>query len=98
MARKIRLETLYEARKVIGEHIRELREEKSLTQAELGEIVGVSQTTIAKIENGVFNFGIDTVSALSVALDFYTFFIPKDSNDELAVQMRERWKRKSDEN
>ena len=32
--------------------IRELREAKGLTQTELGEIVGVSQSTIDKYESG----------------------------------------------
>lgn len=35
---------------------------------------------------------------LSVHLDFYLFLLEKDSKDELAVMMRNRWKRAHDEN
>lgn len=42
----------YECRMSLGDQIRELREEKGLSQQALGKLVGVSQVTIDKIESG----------------------------------------------
>ncbi len=36
----------------IGEHIRQERKKCKLTQARLGELLGMSRTTIGQIENG----------------------------------------------
>lgn len=38
----------------LGNRIRETRESRSLTQAELAALVGVSRKTINTVENGVF--------------------------------------------
>ena len=35
---------------------------------------------------------------LSIQLDFFIFLVEKDSDDELATSMRERWSRKGDQN
>lgn len=37
----------------IGKFIQEIRKEKGLTQKELAELIGVSDKTISKWENGV---------------------------------------------
>ena len=36
----------------IGEHIRQERKKRKLSQAKLGELLGMSRTTIGQIENG----------------------------------------------
>lgn len=88
---------LLEVRKIIGSWLRDMREQKGLSQDELAAKMDIERSTIAKIENGKWNFGIDTVTLFAVHLDFYQFFIPKDSNDDLAKSMRERWRRTNDE-
>lgn len=40
---------------VLKNHIKEIRKEKGLSQAELAEMVGVSRNTISSIETGQFN-------------------------------------------
>jgi transcriptional regulator with XRE-family HTH domain len=75
-----------------------LREVKGLTQDELGELCGIKQSTISKIEAGRWNFSIDFLTVILQKLDSYLFFLEKDSKDELAVAMRERWKKAHQEN
>jgi putative transcriptional regulator len=49
----------------LGNRIRETRESRGLTQAELAELVGVSRKTVNTVENGVFI--PSTVVALKLA-------------------------------
>jgi transcriptional regulator with XRE-family HTH domain len=91
MKGNINQEYLYEVRKIIGSWIKQMREEKGLTQEELADKMGMSRTTISKVEDGKWNYGIDTITLFAVHLDFFQFFIPKNSNDEVAIAMRERW-------
>jgi len=51
--------------KVIGQFLKELRREKSMTQEELGERVGVTNKTISKWENGNYMPPIDILMLLS---------------------------------
>ena len=82
-----------EVRKMYGSWIKQIREEKGLTQQQLGEQMDLDRSTISKIEDGKWNFGIDTLTLFEQHLDFYLFFLEKESTDELATMMRERWKR-----
>lgn len=54
----------------VGQKIKEARLQKGLTQAELGEIVGLQKSAIAKYENGrVVNIKRSTLQKLALALD-----------------------------
>ena len=54
----------------IGKLIKEARLAKGLTQEELGSIVGVQKSAIAKYENGrVVNIKRSTLQKLAIALD-----------------------------
>ena len=54
----------------LGQKIREARLEKGLTQEELGKIVGLQKSAIAKYENGrVVNIKRSTLQKLAKALD-----------------------------
>ena len=55
---------LRNSRERIGRMIRELRQNKGLTQQELAELSGMNRTTIGKIESGKFNASIDLISKL----------------------------------
>lgn len=63
-------EYILQKRKEIGVKLKELRENKGLTMDQLGELIGTGKSTISKIEAGKWNFGIDTLTMFSVALDF----------------------------
>lgn len=54
---------------LIGEAIRQARQANNLTQAQLGELVGVKKSQICKIENGcnvTFNTIVKLFNALNV--------------------------------
>lgn len=55
--------------KQIGEFIAQLRKEKGLTQAELGECVGVTNKTVSRWENGNYMPDISLLKTLSEVLD-----------------------------
>jgi transcriptional regulator with XRE-family HTH domain len=98
MKGNINEEYLIEVRKILGNWIKEMREDKKLSQQQLADKMGISRSTISKIEDGKWNFGIDTLTIFALHLDFFQFLVPKDSNDELAVTMRNRWNRANDAN
>jgi transcriptional regulator with XRE-family HTH domain len=90
MKGNINPEHLIEVRRLLGAWLRSFREDQNMTQEDLAEKMGMSRSSIAKIENGRWNFGIDTLTLFAIHLNFYQFFIPKDSDDPLAKSMRER--------
>lgn len=51
-----------------GESVRILRELQGLSQTQLSEMCGISQTTISSIENGRVNLGVGRAKVLATAL------------------------------
>lgn len=58
----------YRNRSVPLPHLRELRQERGLSQRELGEVAGVSSGTVYRLENGLRGAYPGTVRKLAVAL------------------------------
>ena len=54
---------------ILKNHLKELRTEKKLSQAELAELVGVSRNTISSIETGQYEPTAKLALVLSIALD-----------------------------
>ena len=54
---------------VLKNHLKEIRTEKGLSQAELAKLVGVSRNTISSIETGQFNPTAKLALILAIALD-----------------------------
>jgi len=54
---------------ILGQTIKKIREEKHLTQAQLGELVGVKKAQISKIENNLTDARFETVLKVFRALD-----------------------------
>ena len=52
----------------IGQRIAELRKDQHLTQAQLAERCGLQQAHIARIENGKFSVGLDTLAQIADAM------------------------------
>jgi len=46
---------------ILGQTIKKIREEKHLTQAQLGELVGVKKAQISKIENNLTDARFETI-------------------------------------
>jgi putative transcriptional regulator len=53
----------------LGNRLRELREAKGLTQAQLADLIGVSRKTVNTVENGVFIPSTVVALKLAGALD-----------------------------
>jgi transcriptional regulator with XRE-family HTH domain len=54
---------------ILGQTIKRIREEKNLTQAQLGEMVGVKKAQISKIENNLTDARFETILKVFRALD-----------------------------
>lgn len=52
----------------IGSRLRRLRQEKSITQAQLAKLIGVRQSHISKIENNRSSVSIETLEKIANAL------------------------------
>lgn len=59
---------------ILGQTIKQIREEKHLTQAQLGELIGVKKAQISKIENNLTDARFETIlkvfRALNATLNF----------------------------
>ncbi|MCL2847046.1 MAG: helix-turn-helix domain-containing protein [Firmicutes bacterium] len=51
--------------KNLGKRVYELRRERELSQQEVADAIGVSQTTIGRIENGKIDVGSSTLLELA---------------------------------
>lgn len=54
---------------IIAEEIKQLREEKNLTQEQLGELIGVQRAQVSKLENSTTNITLGTIIKVFDALD-----------------------------
>lgn len=61
-------------RQRLGAIIKEFRKEKHLTQEQLAEKTGIVRTTISKIEEGKYNFGIDNYFILLSEMGVKIYF------------------------
>lgn len=95
--KQINPEYVAQVRQVIGGWLLDFRKEKGITQEQLAEQLGIGKATISKIESGKW-LSIEMLIKLSVELDFFIFLVEKESKDDLATAMRDRWHRAHDEN
>jgi len=54
---------------LIGEAIKKIRKKRSMTQSELGELIGVKKAQISKLENNTTNVSIGTLMRVFKALE-----------------------------
>lgn len=75
----------------IGDIIKHARLSKGLTQEELGKLVGLQKSAIAKYENGrVVNIKRSTLQKLAIALDLKGSDLIIESNPEYAAELSAR--------
>jgi HTH-type transcriptional regulator/antitoxin HipB len=53
---------------LIGKAIKQIRQERNLTQEELGKLIGVQKAQISRLENNTSNVTIDTLMRVFAAL------------------------------
>ncbi len=78
----------------VGERIRALRSDAALSQRELGEVLGVDQTAVSRIETGdraltgrelmlaADYFGVSSASIIQAEEDTLALLRPGDAEDE----------------
>jgi len=59
---------------ILGQTIKKIREEKNLTQEQLGKLVGVKKAQISKIENHLTDARFETILKVFRALDAKIIF------------------------
>ncbi|TAH03557.1 MAG: XRE family transcriptional regulator [Sphingobacteriales bacterium] len=69
---------------LLGNTIKQVRQERNLTQEQLGELVGVQKAQISKIENSVKNARFETILKVFDALGAKVNFNVELSNKKLA--------------
>jgi DNA-binding XRE family transcriptional regulator len=69
---------------LLGQAIKQARQERNLTQAQLGELVGVQKAQISKIENSVKNARFETILKVFDALGAKVSFNVELDNKNLA--------------
>jgi transcriptional regulator with XRE-family HTH domain len=63
------LKNQYEIDKIIGNKVKERRNEISMTQSELGDLLGISFHQISKYESGINRIPCSRIYAIAQALD-----------------------------
>ncbi len=69
---------------LLGQAIKQARQERNLTQEQLGELVGVQKAQISKIENSVKNARLETILKVFDALGAKVNFNVELNNKKLA--------------
>jgi HTH-type transcriptional regulator/antitoxin HipB len=69
---------------LLGQAIRQARQELNMTQEQLGELVGVQKAQISKIENSVKNARFETIMKVFEALGAKVNFYVEMNNKKLA--------------
>ena len=70
---------------LLGQTIKNIRQEQNLTQAELGELVGVKKAQISKIENSLTDARFDTILKVFKALNAKINFNVEIGKSKLAI-------------
>jgi len=70
---------------LIGDMIKTARKERHLTQAQLGELIGVRKSQISKLENNAKNVTIETILKVFEALKAKVNFKVELLNNELNI-------------
>ena len=70
----------------IGQRIREIRQNNSISQEILAEMTGLKQANIARIESGRYSTGLDILAKIATALGCDIDFVEKENiNNKLRI-------------
>jgi len=70
---------------ILGETIKLARKERNLTQAQLGELVGVQKAQISKLENSLTNARLETILKVFRALNLKIVFNLESLNNTVQI-------------
>lgn len=71
---------------IIGATIKNIRQERKLTQEQLGELVGVKKAQISKIENSTTDARFETILKVFKALNAKVSFSIELMNEHLIIE------------
>jgi len=71
---------------ILGQTIKKIREEKHLTQAQLGELVGVKKAQISKIENSLTDARFETILKVFRGLNAKISFNVEIMNQNVSIR------------
>lgn len=72
---------------LLGQAIKQARQERNLTQEQLGELVGVQKAQISKLENSVTNARFETILKVFSALGARVNFNVELLNEKIFVHV-----------
>jgi len=77
---------------LIGPRLRELREQRNLSQGDITEAIGLPRSYISRIENGHAVPSVETLQRLATALDvpLYRIFYSEDGSPNVGLR-RQSW-------
>ena len=58
-----------ELRRIFGQNLQRLRQEKGISQEELAHRAGLERSYLGKLENARFSASVDTIEKIALALD-----------------------------
>lgn len=78
------------ARKLVGQHLKNIREEKQLSYYAVGKLAGMSIEQIQGVESGEKAYTFDSFLKITHALDCYFFLEDKDGKHLDFADMAEK--------
>lgn len=66
-------------RKILGKQIREIRKTLGLSQLEVANLLGMTHQEISRIERGLHNMGIESLSKVVSELGYEIKLVKKES-------------------
>ncbi len=70
---------------ILGQTIKQIREDKHLTQTQLGELIGVKKAQISKIENNLTDARFETILKVFRALNAKINFNVEFTNQNISL-------------
>lgn len=90
-------EKITEARKMLCQYLSLVAKEKGLSTYKIAEITGFKQQNVSRMFAGRYAPSLDNFIKLCDAIGVYIFILEKESQDDLAQIMRDRWRRPGDQ-
>lgn len=84
-------EKYQEARRMLCRYIVNVAKEKGITQEQIAEKTGFTQSNISRMLAGRYSPSLENFIRLAEAVDTYFFVIDKTADSDLTETMRNRW-------
>ncbi|HAN78652.1 MAG TPA: hypothetical protein DCQ31_13260 [Bacteroidales bacterium] len=89
---------IFEAQKMLLKYIADTAAEKGITQEQIAEFTGLKQSNVSRMLAGRYSPSLRNFLKIAQAVNCFIFIADKDSDDELATIMKERWKQNENPN